>query len=283
MSGNPAAPGAGGFPLGVGQVTDPYGAISPVFTQLAFDPRINKQPLLQGSYPGTRPPGFIGPIAADTGLTRGAIVQAQSQAQAQSDNVLYGCSFLFNPSLVTLQHGIDNNSSLVLPQYRRLSADTGVYVIGLASTLDISVFFDRTYEVNTAVAPGSLYRPLGAMQETKYEASQILVNDDPRVIGVEADIKALYRVVGMADPIPGQTWANDPVNGTTPPPSTVTLTGPMQQVPCYLMLGASLGGSAPSWYGYIDSIGVTLTHFSQGMIPMRAQVDIEMTLLPSQT
>lgn len=273
MSG--AAPGAGGYPLGIGQVADPYGANSPVFSQLAFDPRINSHPLLQGSYAPPAPPGFIGPVAP-TGLARGFISQAQSQAQ--SDGSLYGCAFLFNPSIVTLQHGIDSNSSLVLPQYRRLTADTGVYVIGLASTLDISLFFDRTYELNTGIAAGSFYRPLGELPETKTEASNILVNEDPRKIGCVADINALYRVVGMTNPIPNQQWTNQ--DGS---PTTATLTGPMQQVPAYLMLDGFMTGNAPSWYGYIDSLGVTYTHFTQGMVPMRAQVDLEFTLLPNQS
>jgi hypothetical protein len=126
-----------------------------------------------------------------------------------------------------------------------------------------------------------LYRPLGTLQENKTEASQILVNDDPRVIGCKADINALYRVVGMTNPITA-TWTNQDVNGNDTTPTTATITGPMQQVPCYLMLDGFTTGHAPYWYGYIDSIGITYTHFSQGMVPMRAQVDVEMTLLPNQ-
>lgn len=285
-TGNPANPAAGGYPLGVGQFFSPGGPIkSNVFTQLAFDPRMNKQPLLQGSARTATGSEGAYSFKTDAGLVHGFIVQAQSQQT--TDGSLYGCQFLFNPSIVTLQHGIDANSSMVLPQYRRQSADTGVYLVGLASTLDISLFFDRTYEVNTNPDKGGsygFYRPLGTVAETKFEGSQILINDDPRIIGVEADINALYRVCGMTTPIPGVTWTNDPINGQAATTSTATLTGPMQQVPCYLMLGASLGqASAPYWYGYIDSLSVTYNHFSQAMVPMRAQVDIEMTMLPQAT
>lgn len=280
---NPAAPGAGGYPIGVGQVFTPGGAVtSNVYTQVAFDPRMNTQHMLRGT--GHTAVGSDGNYSFNVqgGLARGFIVQAMSQAQ--NDGALYGCAFLFNPSIVTLQHGLDSNAtSLTLPQYRRNPDDTGVYLIGLASTLDFSLFFDRTYEVNTNADPGgkySRYGPLGFLQETKYEASEILVNDDPRLIGVLADIRALYRVVGMTDPIPNVTWTNDPVNGATASTSTATITGPMQQVPCFLMLAANMVTNVPYWYGYIDSIGITYTHFTQTMVPMRAQVDLEMTLLP---
>ena len=278
MSGNPAAPAAGGFPLGVGQFFTPGGPVtSNVFTQVAFDPRMNKQVLLQGnSETATGSEGQYN-FVPESALARGFIVQAMSQAQ--TDGTLYGCAFLFNPSIVSLQHGLDSNAtSLTLPQYRRNTTDTGVYLIGLASTLDLSVFFDRTYEVNTAAEKNGVYSrygPLGFLPETKYEGSQILVNDDPRLIGVLADIRALYRVCGMTDPIPNVSWTNDSGSSVT-----ATITGPMQQVPCYLMLGANMVTNVPYWYGYIDSLGITYTHFTQAMVPMRAQVDIELTLLP---
>lgn len=278
---NPAAPAAGGFPIGVGQVFTPGGPVkSNVYTQVAFDPRINKQPLLQGvSHTASGSDGKYS-FNVQGGLARGFIVQAASQAQA--DGALYGCAFLFNPSIVTLQHGLDSNATaLTLPQYRRQAADTGVYLVGLASTLDVSLFFDRTYEVNTAATSNgaySHYGPLGFLPETQYEASQILVNDDPRLVGVLADIRALYRVVGMTDPIPGVQWTNDSNQSVT-----ATITGPMQQMPCYMMLAANMLDNVPYWYGYIDSLGITYTHFTQAMVPMRAQVDIEMTLLPDAT
>lgn len=273
---------SGSDALGVGSSITPGGAVtSTVYTQLAFDPRINKQAMLRGStFEAVRDPRGGLNFNPATGLTQGFVVQAQSQTT--SDGSLYGCAFLFNPSIVTLQHGIDSNSSLVLPQYRRLKADTGVYVIGLASTLDFSLYFDRTYEVNTAAQlPGGVYAPympLGYLRGSALnaESNAILTQDDPRIVGVKADINALYRVVGMSDPVTGVTWTND--DGSS---SKATLTGPMQQVPVYLMLGANMAGSLPYWYGYIDSIGVTYTHFSQGMVPMRAQVDVEMTLLPT--
>lgn len=278
MSGNTAAPGAGGFPLGVGQVFTPGGPVtSNVYTQVAFDPRMNKPVFLEGK--GETATGSNGDYLFNpaNGLARGFIVQAMSQSQ--TDGTLYGCAFLFNPSIITMQHGLDSNAtSLTLPQYRRNAADTGVYLVGLASTLDLSLFFDRTYEVNTSAEKSGVYSrygPLGFIQQTKYEGSQILVNDDPRLIGVLADIRALYRVVGMSDPIPNVSWTNDSGGSVT-----ATITGPMQQVPCYLMLSANMITNVPYWYGYIDSIGITYTHFTQTMVPMRAQVDVELTLLP---
>ena len=273
---------SGAAAVGIGSSLAPGGSISStVYTQLAFDPRINRQAMLRGvSHTATRDGNGLD-FHPQSGLSQGFIVQAQSQAAA--DGSLYGCAFLYNPSIVTLQHGIDSSSSLVLPQYRRLTADTGVYLIGLASTLDFSLYFDRTFEVNTAASQTNgtyaPYMPMGYLPGTSLnaEANEIITQDDPRLIGVKADINALYRVVGMTDAISGQTWTND--NGS---PTTATITGPMQQVPAYLMLGANLFSNIPYWYGYIDSIGVTYTHFTQDMVPMRAQVDVEFTLLPSQ-
>lgn len=282
MSGTPTVT-SGYNALGVGSVVTPGGPVtSKVYTQLAFDPRINKQVYLEGR--STVEIGGNGPYSSwstESGLARGFVVQAQSQAQ--TDGSLFGCAFLFNPSIITLQHAIDSNSSLVLPQYRRLSADTGVYVIGLASTIDFSLFFDRTYEVNTAAELGNgtyaPYGPLGFLPGTSLnpESSGILTNDDPRLIGALADVNALYRVVGMTNPIPNQSWTND--NGSVT--SNITVTGPMQQVPCYFMLSSNMVSNVPNFYGYIDSLGITYTHFTQAMVPMRAQVDVEITMLPA--
>lgn len=257
------------------------GVNSPVYTQLAFDPRITKPVLLGGPIvTGNAPASGWAPVS---GLQHGYIVQAQSQAT--TDGTLYGLAFLFNPSLVTLQHGIDSNSSLVLPQYRRLTADKGQYVIGLASTLDISLFFDRTYELNTGIfgpkdnQPYTPYSPYGnSGNKSTPEGVAIANNDDPRLVGVLADIRALYRVVGMNVPIPLTDVPNS--DGTT---YNTSVTGPMQMVPCYVMLSSYMANHAPYWYGYVDSIGITYTHFTQQMVPMRAEVDLEITLLPSQS
>jgi len=282
--------GGGGSSFGatpIGATVTPGGGVTKtVYTQLAFDPRINKQALLGGPITTQIKHGNGFGYEPESGLAHGFIVQAQSQAT--SDGALFGAAFLFNPSLVTLQHGIDSNSSLVLPQYRRLTADTGVYVIGLASTIDISLFYDRTYEVNTAVLSNNYYTaysPLGYLMNVGEapEGVSIAQNEDPRLIGAIADVNALYRVAGMTQPIPNVTWTNDAVGSQTATTSTTTVTGPMQQVPCYVMLGANMVSNTPFWYGYIDSIGVTYTHFTQAMVPMRAEVDLEITLLPTQS
>jgi hypothetical protein len=245
-------------------------------TQAAFDPRILNLPLL-----GTiADPVASVDIVGSKLLLRGYIKQANSLA---TDGVtIYGCAFLYNPTTIQATHSLDSSTSaLVLPQYQRSPADTGTYLVGLATTLSWSILYDRTYEVNMISPTGAFGGvPLGtapAGSTITTPNCSIPVVEDPRLLGVLADVRALYRVCGITNPVAGVPLqaTSDGGNGTT------TLTGVMQQVPAYVYFGADTATNSLSYYGYVSGINIEYTHFTQDMTPMRCAIDLTMTLLPS--
>lgn len=251
--------------------------IDGTISQAAFDPRILNLPLLSNI---ADPAVNVGPGSQSKALLRGYIKQANSLA---TDGVtIYSCAFLYNPTTIQLTHSIDASSSaLQFPQYMRNPIDTGVYLTPLNTTLSWSILYDRTYEVNM-IAPSGSYggtplgsAPVGSTITTPNCA--IPVVEDPRVIGVLSDVKALYRVCGITNPVAGVPLTGNSDSGT----GTVTLTGMMQQVPAYAYFGAASAPNSLAYYGYLSGINVEYTHFTQDMTAMRCAIDLTMTLLPS--
>lgn len=97
--------------------------------------------------------------------------------------------FLYNPSTITLQHGLDSNS---LAPGDEPAGDLSAYYGQTFTTVAWSLLFDRTYETWDK---GYRDKPAG-----KY--------------GVYADIRALYGMLGMVN--------QRPINGLD------LITGPMQ-------------------------------------------------------
>ena len=90
----------------------------------------------------------------------------------------------------------------------------------------------------------------------------------------------------------GGNSVGDASSGTA---SAVTTGGVMMMVPCYVFFGnplAQIDGNANNWnlgavasqlafYGYISEWSVTYTHWTASMIPIRASVTINFTMLPN--
>ena len=251
--------------------------IENAYPQASFDPRILKLPLMQGQVPNSTPTG--NPTATQ-GLLRGYIKQDTTNGRLYSDkNALYACAFLYNPSTVEITHGIDGAAtSLVNPQYARNSNDNGTYLIGLQANLSFSLLFDRTYEVNS-LAPTSTGNTSSSnyLNDLIYGPNCTAIVDDPRLIGVLADINALYRICGINAAMTNQTWTDS--NNNTHPGTSIT--GMMQQVPSWCHFGAPYAKNSLSYYGFISGLDIQYTHFSQAMTPMRCAVAVSFTLLPS--
>lgn len=244
--------------------------IEDAWPQAAFDPRILNLPLI-GTFE-QQPQGTLFPQVIN-GLQRGYIKQDKSYYSGPNAPV-YACAFLYNPSMVETTYSIDSSATnLTVPQYYRSPQDNGVYLIGLASTVSFSLLFDRTYELNSGVAQGpnlpNNYPDMIPDPSGRAHA------EDPRQIGVMADINALKRICGITTEVPGVSWTN--AAGQTNPSN---LTGPMQQVPAWLHFGAAYANNSLSYYGYISGIDVQYTHFSMNMTPMRCAVAVSFTLLP---
>lgn len=243
--------------------------IGNAYPQANFDPRILNLPMPQawlGKNPGA--------------LSRGYITQTASITNDPA--LIYACAFLYNPGQVEVTHALDP-SSWVTPQFARSTADTGQFLVGLQATLNFTLMFDRTYEVNTA--GGSIVNGQGP---TTYPSGQIPVanqagmgsqatdsGEDPRVLGVRADINALYRICGINAPLANQAYSDAQGN-----PYTGNLTGPMQQVPAWCYFGNTGSGNNLAYFGYLSELDIQYTHFTQDLTPMRCTVAVSFTLLP---
>lgn len=239
--------------------------------QAAFDPRTLSLPLIGDIV--QQPKGTVFPLVLSS-LRRGYIKQDQTQYTGKNAPI-YACAFLYNPSTITVTHGLDANStSAVLPQYYRNPADTGVYYVGLASTLSFSLLFDRTYELNTGIPQGpDVPDPYPDNIPT---ASGGFTQEDPRRLGVEVDIRALRRICGILGQTVSQSWTDD--KGQS---QTKNLTGPMMQIPSWVHFGGEANTNSLSYFGYISGLSIDYTHFSTNMVPMRAAVAVSFTLLPT--
>lgn len=244
--------------------------IEDAWPQAAFDPRILSLPLI-GQFE-TQAPGTIFPLVY-TNLKRGYIKQDKSYYSGPHAPV-YACAFLYNPSMVETSYSLDTSAtSLTLPQYYRSPDDTGNYRIGLATTVSFSLLFDRTYELNTGVPQGPDFP--NRYPDNIPDPGGSFHTEDPRKIGVQADVNALKRICGITSRLTGVSWTD--ANSNT---NTSTITGPMQQLPAWVHFGDAFDPNSLSYYGYISGMDVQYTHFTTNMTPMRCAVAVSFTLLP---
>lgn len=244
--------------------------IDNAWPQAAFDPRILNLPLIGQST--SQAPGTAFPLT-DTLLQRGYIKQDKS-SYSGSNAPIYACAFLYNPSTIAVMHAIDASATtLTVPQYQRNPNDTGTYLVGLAATVSFSLLFDRTYEINSGIPiyvgdpppyPDNIPQPNGSA-----------VAEDPRSLGVLADVQALYRVCGVQNQQLAQSWTDGAGNT-----NTSNLAGMMLQVPAWCHFGGELNTGSLSYFGYISALSIQYTHFSTQMTPMRCAVAVNFTLLP---
>jgi hypothetical protein len=88
--------------------------------------------------------------------------------------------------------------------------------------------------------------------------------------GVNVDIMAWKQITGqLADQPNGQNGAQK---------SWYNIQGPMVLVPSWLYLGPPSSGMF--YYGYIQSWDVTITHWTQFMVPMRCTINCTFQMLP---
>lgn len=228
--------------------------MSTPFTQPAFDSRITTLvfPLSGGQY-GQLQRGFM---AWD--MSQGNIGPYGSAAQV---------NFLYNPSSVTADYSITDASvaaSIMFP-----SAFNAVDLrVPLNQTVEWSLLFDRTYELwgsyNAQAIPNGT---VGANPN----------NTNPGNVGVLADIMAMQQFTGMF-----MAFSTGNTGSTTPAPTALTgWQGIMQLIPSWVYFGGSNSASNSLWYyGYVSEWDVTVTHWTQYMIPMRCVINITFTMLP---
>ncbi len=178
----------------------------------------------------------------DSTLYRGAMV-----ARTERDNFKYKVNFLYNPSTITESRSIDLNNQ-VLPDYARVPGDTGDYQTALNTTVSFALLFDRTFE----------------MWDSKYQTT------DVGTFGCSVDTNAFFNLCGIntKQEVPG-------IRGGKA--QNMVVQGPMAAVPMDLYFGYGSPGGL-HYFGIVTSLGVTYTHFSQQMVPVRCAVDIGFTV-----
>jgi hypothetical protein len=178
----------------------------------------------------------------DSTLYRGAMVGREDR-----DNFKYKVNFLYNPSTITESRSIDLNGQ-VFPDYARVPGDSGDYQTALNTTVSFSLLFDRTYE----------------MWDSKYQTT------DVGTFGCSVDVNAFFNLCGINTKqlVPGTRGGKS---------QQMTVQGPMAAVPMDLYFGYGSPGGL-HYFGIVTSLGVTYSHFSQQMVPVRCAVDIGFTV-----
>ncbi|MFH9606855.1 hypothetical protein [Streptomyces sp. NPDC017448] len=204
-----------------------------------------------------------------SGIARGFIIQDKGVGDVQ-----YMLNFLYNPPAIKVSHQTDVTSSVsITPQAYRNPLDKGNWNIPLSASVSFNLLFDRTYEV---------------WGRSKVSNPGDLTGWTPQDHGVWVDVAALYRVVGIFQPKANRVTNSVLRPGTVRPPYVdnsndflPTLisngdVGPMPLTPVTAMFG---GVHSLAYHGYISSIELDWTHFSQMMVPMRCVVGISMNLM----
>lgn len=213
-----------------------------------FHPNILNLPLSQ----------FLGPSPLNNAkLYRGAIATRVDQQSVYAGQTQYKINFLYNPSTINESRSLDVNNP-VLPSYQRNPTDPTQFATGLNTQVSFDLLFDRTFE----------------LWDSSYTDTQA------GIYGVGVDTNAFYNLLGI-----NQINVNAPVTvqngGTFGAVNTYSqvVQGPMVAVPCDLYFGYNSTG-ALRYFGYINSLQVTHTHFTQKMVPQRCAISVGFTVMP---
>lgn len=194
-------------------------------------------------------------------LRRGVMVWDKPAPYASQPEV----NFLFNPTTVTSSYSMDASdvaSSLMF----RTAGDTAQAAFAMNQSVSISLYFDRTFELWGSYPSG----------QPSAQTTNIM---DPSVYGINVDILAFKQLTGQ---LLQQYSINANTGGASPSAGGyvpgISQQGVMTMVPTWLLLdGGTQWGL--SYYGYISGFNVTVTHFTQFMVPMRGIIDMDFALM----
>lgn len=247
-----------------------------ITTNLPFDTRIRSFPYGLQYRPAadmTAPSGNV--------LQHGYMVSALDSTNESPANPQprYRLHFLYNPSQITVSHSAAA-ANTPLPSYNR-PENIGVPIVGTGGNLSWSLLYDRTYEVNDPSHPA-------------YD------------MGVLYDVAVLYGLVGITTPMNAQSGSDssstdpndDSVNidrdfgggfDNTTNAATSDVLGVMQNFPIWATFGLQRNFgeqgrytsaiSVMKYFGYVNSLTVNYTHWTQSMIPDRCAIQIGMLLM----
>ncbi len=236
-------------------------------TNLTFDTRIK-------SFPYGLQYRRANDMAAPSGnvLNHGYMLSAsESEASPVSPQPRYMLHFLYNPSTITLAYSAQAARTPLPPVYR--PENMGVPMVGTGGSLSWNLLYDRTYEVNDPTHPA-------------YD------------MGVQYDIAVLQGLVGITTPMTPVAGADSEgswldrsldLDGTTAATPRTDVLGIMQQLPVWATFGLkrnftekgryASAMSVMKYFGYVGSLSITYTHWTQSMVPVRCAISLGMTLM----
>lgn len=190
------------------------------------------------------------------GLRRG-FIQTANFLPSAGQPAGYRVNFLYNPSTIYESRTLDINNQ-VLPSYARNPGDPSNYNTALNTTIEFSLLFDRTFE----------------LWDSSYIGTQA------GTYGVRVDVEAFYNLLGINQP---QTSKQTTVNVTNGTSSQATqnnvVQGSMQQRVVTVYFGQS-ARSVLQYYGFVNEIDITWSHFTVDMVPTRCEIDVTFTAMP---
>lgn len=240
------------------------------YAQPLFDSRIYSLVFPMGA--GSATAGTTGG-AYNGGLTRGMMVWDKAYSPYKDKAQVH---FLFNPTTVTASYSIDATDISASLVYRS-PADTAMPAFAMNQSISFSLYYDRTFELwgaySAAGAPNAKQISTTSGKTTTFNYNLV----DPTVYGVNVDILAMKQITG-------QFFTSYQVNaanaGSASPQTTnnpgVTQQGVMSILPTWVYFGAATG---MVYYGYVSDFTVTVTHWTQYMVPMRCVIDVDFALL----
>jgi hypothetical protein len=185
-------------------------------------------------------------------------------------------SFLFNPSAVQATYACDASDIGSTVAFHDQADDTILH-LPLQQSVSFSLLFDRTYEL------WGSYGPNGVAKQNAGEHLNAASISDPHLSGVMADINMFKKLTGMFDNNNLGTQNQGATHSGTSISSVVSKANPipffqgvMILLPLWVYFGNPLGAV---YYGYIQEWDLTISHWSQFMVPMRCEIDVSMALL----
>lgn len=177
-------------------------------------------------------------------------------------------NFLFNPSTITATYSLIPDTSVQAAMMFPTAYNNTDLRVPLSQTVEWSLLFDRTFELW-----GSYDNSGNAINGQAFEN----INNDPSVVGVQVDIAAMQQFTGMnANFYSGSSASVGNSSSDQIAGSLYNQQGIMMPVYSYAWFGKYLW-----FYGYVSEWDVTITHWTQYMIPMRCVINVTFTMMPT--
>jgi hypothetical protein len=182
-------------------------------------------------------------------------------------------NFLFNPSTVTASYSLIPDTSVQAAMMFPTAYNNTDLRVPLSQTVEWSLLFDRTFELWGAY---SYSDGIPIEQQIQVNAG----TNNAAAVGVMVDINAMQQFTGMyANYYSGASAAQQSAAGGSISGSLYNQQGIMQPIYSYVWFGSN----TLFYYGYVSAWDVTITHWTQYMIPMRCVINVTFTMMPTPT